>query len=221
MNDIRTAYLTYIKKNSTPREDHSHTTEVLMPKITRREVQAYQLFHKFGKILGYENFQSYLADVPEIPKWPETHARAFSENALVDTRVLHKVGLKEFCKIVGLHFYAQNEDFIPTHPFECASERIEWIRFQDGFRNAHLVISNYEKFFAPYEKGMDIVEGICVFIQNACVVNNQYTMGLPGSIKSGSPDEIASMGTFQNQPTLYAVHKRNGLLNVGLASKGE
>ena len=192
-----------------------------MPKITRREVQAYQLFHKFGKILGYENFQSYLADVPEIPKWPETHARAFSENALVDTRVLHKVGLKEFCKIVGLHFYAQNEDFVLLHPVEIASEKIEWIRFQDGFRNAHLVISNYDKFFAPYEKGLNIVEGMCVFVQNAYVVNNKYTMGLPGSRHSESVDEIASIGTFQNQPTLYAVHKRNELLNLGLATRGQ
>lgn len=194
-----------------------------------RTVQARRLFDLgFADVLGCTGFEQYLnatgkdslEPVPMVPTFPEPHVRLFGPQGiwLVDGRVAAKVGFKEYLRIIGLGTNAENDRFEAFDP-KRAKSGIRWMIGQDGYRNRCRTPDDCRKTFAPFEVGMDWVEGASVYALDPKVIEGHY-LNLPGSV-FGVFRHVACLGVFSSKPKLDWFRSDGAALDRGTASRGE
>ena len=195
-----------------------------------REVQARRLFDlKFGDVLGCTTFAQYLdatgkesfQPIPEIPVFPVPHLRLFGTQGitLVDGRVIEKVGLKEYLRLVGLAYTGEDDTFEAFDP-KRAKSGIRWMIGQDGFRNRNRKPSDCRETFAPFEIDMDALGGVSVYLQNSGAINEHF-MDLLGSVRREVRGFCAYVGLFGGKPALRWRWDSNATPQCGAASRGE
>lgn len=201
----------------------------LPPMGSIREQQARKLFRRFGSALGCETFEAYLeghgdsfAPVPQIPTWPAPYLRVFGrENiCLVDRRVVDKIGLMEYCRLAGLAYGGNDDTFEAFEPKQVKKEDLYWMLYQDGYRNRNRKPADCRTTFAPFEVGMDAIEGIGVYTQNPDVIIEHY-LDLPGSVHRGSRGLCACLGVIGGSPKLGWRWGDGSGPGYGSASRGE
>lgn len=175
-----------------------------------REGQARRLYevHKFGDILGCTSFAQYLdaegrdsfEPVPQIPAFPHEHVRLFGvQNIwLIDGRVAEKVGIKEYCKLIGLAYHGES-DTLEAYDPKRAKSGIRWMLGQDGIRNRNRKANDCRNGFQPFEVGMDWVEGGGVYALDPTVIEDHY-LDLPGSVPYWDRGFVACLGRFSGKP---------------------
>lgn len=200
----------------------------LPPTGSIREQQARRLFKRFGDALGIGDFDAYLDGtdsfeaVPQIPQFPATHVRLFGrENVcLVDRRVVKKIGLTEYCRLAGIEYGGNDDTFEAFEPKQVKKEDLYWMLYQDGYRNRNRKPADCRTTFAPFEVGMDAIEGISVYVQSPEVIEGHY-LDLPGSVHRGSRDGCAYLGVVGGGPGLYWRWGVRSRPEYGSASRGE
>ena len=194
-----------------------------------RTTQARRLYDiGFGGVLGCSTFEVYLdaegkdslEPVPQIPLWPASHTRLFGQNIwLVDGRVVEKVGLKEYCRLAGLVYSGEDDTFVAHDP-NRAKSGIRWMLGQDGFRNRDRKPVDCRSTHLPFEVGMDVIEGVSVYIHDSTVIEGHY-LDLPGSVPREDPGCVGCLGVFDGGPGLYWSWGGNDSPDVGSASRAE
>ncbi len=199
-----------------------------------RESQARRLFDlKFGDVLDCSTFEQYLdatgkdsfEPVPMVSAFPATHIRLFGTQGITiaDGRVAEKVGLKEYLRLVGLAYGGENDTFEPFDP-KRAKSGIRWMIGQDGYRNRNRKPSDCRKTFAPFEVGMDAIEGGAVYAQNPSVIGTQqdpHYLYLSGSVHRRDRGRYAYLGLFDGKPELRWRWYGVAFPEYGTASRGE
>lgn len=193
-----------------------------------RETQARRLYElRFGEVLGCTSFEDYLDGtdvveaVPQIPNFPEMQVRLFGREGvyLIDGRVVEKVGLAEYCKLLGL-VYTGNDDTFESHDPKRAKTGVRWMLGQDGFRNRGRKPNDCRELFQPFEVGMDVVEGASVYALNPKAIEGHY-LDLPGSVHREDRGFCAFLGVFDGEPGLHWSWDGYSPPECGSASRGE
>lgn len=198
-----------------------------------RARQAWRLWDlKFGDVLGCKSFAAYLdakgmdsfEPVPLIPDFPEAYLNLFGDPGprnlwLIDGRVAEKVGIKEYLRLIGVTYYYESNPFKPYDPNRVKSG-IRWMLGQAGYRNQRRRVDLCRQAFAPFEVGMDWVEGGGVYGLNPKVVKDQR-LKLPGSIGvDPDPERVPFIELLgEGSPTFTTYW--NGDIPSGVASRGE
>ncbi len=196
--------------------------------LSIRETQARRLYDlKFGDVLGCQSFEKYfdgtdsVEAVPQITVFPETHVRLFGrENVwLVDGRVAEQVGIKEYCKLLGL-VYTGEDDTLEACDLKRAKSGVRWMIGQDGFRNRGRKGNECRELFQTFEVGMDSVEGGAVYAQNSKVIYGHW-MNLLGSVRREGRESCVCLGVFDDKPGLDWDWDGCAYPQYGSASRGE
>jgi hypothetical protein len=185
-----------------------------------RIAQAKRLYELgFGKALGYASFGAYLKSVPPIPNWSAQQLRIFGAGNvwLVDGRVVEKVGLSQYCKIAGVFPGCQLGAFVPYKIHEHKTG-IRWMIGQDGYRNWCRSAKEWREWTVGPEVGMDVAEGVAVFIQDQDVIF-KHTLILSGSASLESPLLTAFLGYVAGSPCVFQGFEDGRESNFGVASR--
>lgn len=200
------------------------------PASSVREAQARRLFAlRFGDVLGCTTFEQYLdargrdsfEPVPQVPIFPETHLRLFGHDGLwlIDGRVVEKIGLTEYVRLVGLA-YAGGDDDIVTHHQTSVKYGIRWMIGQDGYRNRGKNVVACRKAFQPFEEGMNYVEGVGVYGLDPKTIH-EHGMDLPGSVTRHDRKGVLFVALVNGVPTLGWDWDTVASPDYGSATRGE
>jgi len=166
-----------------------------------REAQAKKLWDKgFGRELGIESFDAYLATIPGIPEYlteDETVHVWYPELVLVDARL----DIEKICELLGIipDFNQTFEDFDPK---KARTEKVYWVRLQDGKLNRNKSVQTCREKFKKYELGLTLHEGLAFFAQNPGAFLN-WAMAITGSVNRSNRNRAAQLSWFHDRPKLF------------------
>lgn len=143
-----------------------------------RVTQAKRLWDKgFGRELGIDSFEHYLANIPVIPESLLAHDERFPELVLVDAGL----GITKICELLGIDFSGDDQTFEDFDPKQARTEQVYWIRLQDGKKNCGKSVQTCRKEFAQDEIGLTFHEGLAFFAQ--CPESfRKFALDLTGSV---------------------------------------
>lgn len=143
-----------------------------------REAQANLLYNwGFG---GNCSFAAFLATIPEIPEALKADNARFPELVLVDTRL----PISKICKLLGIEFSGNDETYVDFDPKMAKTDKVYWIRVQDGYKNIGKSVRTCRESFAEDEVGLSVYEGLALFVQNPKGLKGRV-VDLPGSVYRG------------------------------------
>jgi hypothetical protein len=157
-----------------------------------RVVQAKRLWDKgFGKELGFDSFDAYLATIPEVPEVLKVHDELFPELVLVDARV----GITKSCELLGIDYEGDDDTFVDYDLQKVRCEKTYWVRLQDGERNRGNSVHTSRSGFIEGEIGLTVHEGLAFFAQNDATFVDRG-MDLVGSVCRGNRHHAAYLSSF-------------------------
>lgn len=172
-----------------------------------RVVQAKRLYDKgFGLREGgfpphgnWPTFDAYLATIPEIPEELKANDKRFPELVLVDTRI----GIVKTCELLCVDFDGNDQTFEDFDPNKAKTDKVYWIRAQDGRKNNGKSIKTCRKQFtdAGDELGLTDHEGLALFAQNPEGLRGR-AMDLPSSVGHEGRGSAACLSWFYERPRL-------------------
>jgi len=177
-----------------------------------RKAQAKRLWDKGFNIIGdgvkdpvsgclrfpvAENFEQYLATIPQIPEALMAADERFPLLILVDAR--H--GITESCKFAGLKYNGDDRTFEDFDPKKVRTSQVYWMHCQDGRKNRGKSVKTCRENFAKDEIGLTAMEGVALYIQNSKVIKGHF-LDLAGSVHRESHDYVASLGDWRDEPGL-------------------
>lgn len=152
-----------------------------------RVVQAKKLWDKgFGEALGIDSFDVYLVTIPDIPDFPYSYKNRFPVLVLVDARL----GITKTCDLLGAEFDGDDQTFVDYDPEQARTEKVYWIRAQDGEKNNGKSVRACRNSFTEDELGLTVHEGLAFFAQNPEGLRGRG-MDLPGSVTRDYRDFVA------------------------------
>lgn len=163
-----------------------------------RVTQAKRLWDKgFGRELGIDSFEHYLANIPVIPESLLAHDERFPELVLVDTGL----GITKICELLGIAYCGDDQTFEDFDPKQARTEKVYWIRLQDGKKNRNKSIQTCRKEFAQDELGLTVHEGLAFFVQNPKSFRS-FALDLSGSVRRDARRFAAYLDWFGGRPRL-------------------
>lgn len=160
-----------------------------------RFVQAKRLWDKgFGREQKMSSFEEYLATIPEVPEDLEAHDDRFPLLALVDARL----GLVMTCVLLGVGFAGDDGTFEDFDPKKARTEKVYWIRAQDGKKNRGKSVRTCRSEFVKDEFGLTAHEGLALFAQNPEIFW-YWSMDLTDSVDRESRDRSACLEEFSGR----------------------
>jgi len=188
-----------------------------------REVQAKRLWDKgFGRDVDSEayayidDFDSYLRSIPEIPESLTAHDDRFPEIILVDARL----GIVKICEILDIEYDGTDQTFEDFDPKKARTEKVYWIRLQDGKKNRNKSVRTCRSEFAKDELGLTVHEGLARFAQNPESFRS-FALDLAGSVYRDDRDYAAYLNWFNDRPLLYWYFDENENSHCGSGSRRE
>lgn len=153
-----------------------------------RDRQAKILWDKgFGE--GFDSFDAYIASIPEIPEKLKTDDNRFPLLVLVDARL----GITKSCELTSLKYNGNDLTFEDFDPKKARTEKVYWMRCQDGRKNRGKSVQTCRENFASDEIGLIAMEGVALYVQNPKVIEGHY-LDLVGSVHRESRDGVAGLG---------------------------
>lgn len=134
-----------------------------------RFVQAKALWDKgFGREPGFDSFEAYLAEIPEIPEFLRVGNERFPHLVLVDGRL----DVEKACGLAGLINTCKELPSISKSPTRSMSG-IRWMRCQYT-RPTPEGPFDYVRMSMPLDEiGLDAIEGIALFVQHPGVLDER------------------------------------------------
>ncbi|TAK04957.1 hypothetical protein EPO33_03085 [Patescibacteria group bacterium] len=172
-------------------------SEVVIDPTDLRATRAKAFWDKgWGRELGIDSFEAYLATIPELPVWPEAWKERFDRVILVDQRL----PLTKCCALAGLKFDGSDATFvdhesIPTRP------AVYWLNCQDGRRNRGKAPFACRDAFPEDERGLTAIEGVALYVHVPKVISGHY-VDLVGSVHAGGARSVAGLGVWHGGPEL-------------------
>lgn len=161
---------------------------------TQGTTQAKRLWDKgFGRELGIDSFNNYLATIPQIPESLLARDDRFPELIVVDARL----GIVKTCELLGVDFSGDDQAFEDFDPKQVRTEKVYWIRLQDGKKNLNKSVQTCRKAFAADELGLTVYEGLALFAQNPYSVRDFY-LDITSSVPRGARRSAAYLGWFDD-----------------------
>lgn len=167
-----------------------------------REVQVKRLWDKgFGRVLKMVSFDEYLSTIPEIPAALIAPDDRFPELTLVDARL----GIVKMCEILDIDYVTHGgtdetfEDFDPKH---ARTEKVYWVRLQDGKKNRNKSVRTCRSEFAKGEIGLTVHEALAFFAKYPEGFRN-FGLDITDSVLRGNRDRAAYLRWFDARPRLY------------------
>lgn len=162
-----------------------------------REAQAKRLYDKgFGLGLSFEKYLEHIPTIPDFSNNPRSYFDRFPELVLVDARP----SICKICSLLGIEFSGDNETLVDFEP-RRTSDKIYWIRAQDGRKNNGQSVRTCRESFGGLEVGLTVYEGLALFVQNSKSFKGRY-MDLPGSVHSDDCGLAACLGWDDGRPEL-------------------
>lgn len=156
--------------------------------------QAQRLWNAgWGRALGYERFDDYLATIPPVPIYAATVRSIYPLWVLVDARV----SLRSMCVCLGIDLSERDCPADATRPLGA----VYWVRCQDGKRYQGRSVQENLLLFGAHERAMTAMEGVCLFAQFPMSTQSAY-LDLAGSHHEYSPDTIACLGMWRGRMAL-------------------
>jgi len=181
-----------------------------------RVVQAKVLWNKgFGRELGFDLFQSYLATVPEIPDNLQLDDERFPLLVLVDGRV----SISKACNFTDLAYLGHDWLFRPHAP-DMAKSGIRWMRCQCGWKNRGMSVRTCRESFAKDEVGLDAIEGVALYAQYPEVVNGHHA-DLPNAVTIDFDGMVATLTGRCHAQELRCTCISDAFPGLGSASRRE
>lgn len=185
-----------------------------------RVFQAKVLWDKgFGRELGIDSFDAYLATIPETSERPPVDY--LNKLILVDRRV----DLVDACRLVGLKYNGSDTTFAPFDPKSAHKHGdVYWMWCQDGRRNRNKKLSVCRAEFAKGEVGLDEFEFTALYAQDPAVIGggeNLYFLDLPGAVHADFSGFVACGGCWSSEPELYWLWFDHANSLCGSASRRE
>ncbi|MFH1078397.1 MAG: hypothetical protein V1745_03935 [Patescibacteria group bacterium] len=154
-----------------------------------RHDQAKVLWDKgFGRALGFGSFKSYLASIPEIPQDLRADSEHFPILVLVDGRL----DLMVIRHLVDIRIRGENVVFRPFDPKKVKTG-VRFMRCQHGSGHLNQTIRFYRDSFLENEVGLDIVEGISLYVQYPEIVRYRDRY-LANAVSVETPECTAFLG---------------------------
>lgn len=160
-----------------------------------RESQARPLYNRgFG---GKSSFVKYLASVPEIPEVLKAGNDRFPELALVDARL----PISRICELLAVEFPNGDGFYVDFDPKTAKTDKVYWIRAQDGRKNNGKSVWTCRESFAEDEVGLSVYEGLALFVQYPMPFRGR-AMDLGGSVLRKDRSRGACLHWFYTRPLL-------------------
>lgn len=184
-----------------------------------RVAQAKRLYGK-GLFSKVESFTDFLATIPEIPEALKVASDRFPELVLVDTRL----PISKVCELLGIEFFGNidfpgnDETYVDYDPNTVKTDKVYWMRAQDGKKNDGKSVQICRKSFAEDEVGLSAYEGLAFFAQNPKSFKVRV-VDLPGSVHRDSRGDAAYLGWHAGRPVLYWARDGGADPSFGSASR--
>lgn len=162
-----------------------------------REAQAKRLYDK-GLFADVQSFADFLATIPEISGALKADNDRFPELVLVDMRL----PISKICELLGIEFLGNDDSYADFDPKTAKTDKIYWIRAQDGRKNKGKTVRACRWSFTEDEVGLSVYEGLALFVQNLKGLKGR-AIDLPGSGLRGLRGNAAYLNWFHERPRLY------------------
>lgn len=171
-------------------------------------------------ILGL-TFNEYLDGTDSIQPIPQPNpaeANRLERQVFVDGRLIERVGLTGFCRLVKITHVGADDRYVPRNT-EKAASGVRWIQLNDGRENRGHAPVDYLPNPPHDHDWLDVYEGIFTYLDDPRKFSD-YSIYLLNSLLRGHPDMVGWIGNiFGYQPKLswYFEHRTNP--DFGAASK--
>lgn len=115
-----------------------------------------------GRALGKDDFEAYLATIPEIPTELVQDDADYPLLVLVEPRL----GLKRLCDLGSVEFSGDDKRFIEHDARHRELMEPTWICAQDGRKNRNRAVRDCRASFAKDELGLTALQGVCTYLQH-------------------------------------------------------
>lgn len=162
-------------------------------------LQAKRLWDKgFGE--RYQSFSEYLGTIPGIPEALKHDDVRFPFLVLVDARL----SLKKSCELAGVIYVRNGRNFEDYDPKNTRTERVYWMRCQDGQQNRGKTVEASRENFAENEIGLTAMEGIALYAQHPAMIKNHSLELVRSVIHNGDGGiiRVAWFGLYHGVPKL-------------------
>ncbi|MBU1705880.1 hypothetical protein KKG19_04115 [Patescibacteria group bacterium] len=182
-----------------------------------RVIQAKRFWDKgFGRELGYEKLENYLATIPEVPE----HLKADDPDkpmlVLTEPRLQSIV---KTCRLIGVVFNADDQTLEPYDERHATSQAPKWVRMHDGRRNHKRKPSTCRDELKNGEFSGTDLAGICCYLHFPdCAREDEHVMDLPGSVLAEYRDGCASLEVWDGRAGLCWRHDDVAISFCGAAS---
>jgi hypothetical protein len=124
--------------------------------------QARKLWQKgWGRELGYKRFKAYLSSIPCYSRELDAGDMRFPLLILVDARI----SIVKTCELLSVKCEEADDAFEDFDAKLARTEKIYWIRMQDGKKNRNKSIQACREEFAGDECGLTVHEGLALYAQ--------------------------------------------------------
>ncbi|MBU0646363.1 hypothetical protein KJ611_02700 [Patescibacteria group bacterium] len=182
-----------------------------------RTIQAKRFFDKgFGRELGFDKFEGYLATIPEVPE----HLKADDPDkpllVLLEPRLNSIV---KTCRLIGIKFVYDDQTLEPYDERHAAPQAPKWVRMHDGRHNHLRKPSTCRDELKNGEfSGTDLV-GVCCYLHYPdCVREGEHVMDLPGSVGALYRGDSACLGVWDGQAKLSSFFGVSSYPDCGASS---
>jgi hypothetical protein len=165
---------------------------------------------------GESSFAEYLATIPPVPDFPEGYAERFPELVLVDARLT----ITKICGLLGIEFPGHDGTYVDFDPKTAKTDKVYWVRMQDGRKNNGKSIRACRDSFAEDEVGLSAYEGLAFFVQNPEGLKGRG-MDLGGSVHRDDHVHVAYFHWFYERPKLRWYLGGHEYPDYGSASRGK
>lgn len=139
--------------------------------------------------LSSSPFETYLNLIPEIPEWLLTEDERFPDLVLVDARL----PLTAVCHLLNVRIRNDERAIRDADPEESRTEKIYWMRCQDGRKNWNKSAHACRAEFDHDEYGLTAMEGLAYYVQKPGITQG-HLPDLPASILKALPGSVISFG---------------------------
>jgi len=143
------------------------------------------------------SFSDYLATIPAIPEDVRAYDERFPQLINVDARL----GVAKICELLGIEFGGNDQTFTDLDPAKARTEKVYWVRCQDGRKYRDRSVLDCRDAFAPDETGLVVHEGLALFVQNPEAFRN-CAVDFVGSVYRGDRAKTAYLYWFSDRPEL-------------------
>ena len=182
------------------------------PEMGERLHQVQRLWdHGWGRQLGCTSFADYLATIPALPNIDSSTHALFPLWVLVDGRL----ALTDACKNLGVELRGCDE---PTTGEELPTDRVYWMRCQDGARHRGRDAKTAFALLGNREEPLSIVEGLALFAQFPECVRESY-LDLAASHHQKSAQSAGCLGRWQGRVALRWRYATQAHPDCGMPTK--